>query len=160
MADRHRLGPALRRISRLTDWEARLERKYERKEKRLPEDDAKENREALTELIAQIDRIVESSEHPTESLVGEVRAWSRTRHLLSGLPPAPLPRSAWFGLRLPRTLSPSEQERARRALPHGTSPAPRVPLAGGGGRTGAGGAAAAAGPGGGQDGDGGISGPA
>ena len=65
----------------LTDGEARLERKDDRKDKRLPEDDAKENREALTELIAQIDRIVESSEHPTESLAGEVCARSCIRRI-------------------------------------------------------------------------------
>lgn len=51
----------------LADAEAHLARMDEKKEKRLPEDDARENRVALTGVIAQIERIVDSSVQTDEN---------------------------------------------------------------------------------------------
>ncbi|KAL1511494.1 hypothetical protein AB1Y20_006292 [Prymnesium parvum] len=55
----------------LADCETELEQKEERKEKRLADDDAKGRRAALTHVIAQIERVVESSEQSADSGAGE-----------------------------------------------------------------------------------------
>ncbi|KAL3895056.1 MAG: hypothetical protein SGPRY_013623, partial [Prymnesium sp.] len=51
--------------------ERREQQREERKERRLPEDDARNGRAALTQAIAQIDRIVTSSEQPMDGSVGD-----------------------------------------------------------------------------------------